>query len=184
MQAVAPRLAPFTVAVIGSGSEEHEPMAGAVGRLLAEMGVNLLTGGGQGVMRAVSRAYVEHPRETGICIGVIPSLSAEEPAKPKTGYPNELVELAIYTHLPHSGIQGTEPGSRNHINILSSAAVIALPGGEGTESELALALRYGKPAIAIAEDPERLRRFPAAIPRAKTIGEVSRFVSSTLGMGL
>jgi uncharacterized protein (TIGR00725 family) len=181
MQIEAPRLAPFTIAVIGSGREEHEPLTAAVGRLLAGMGVNLLTGGGEGVMRAVSRAYVEQPREMGISIGIIPSRSADDPAKPKKGYPNEFVELAIYTHLPYSGIRGTEPGSRNHINILSSAAVIALPGDEGTESELALALRYGKPAIAIAEEPDRLRRFPGAIPRAETIDQVSRFVSEVLG---
>jgi uncharacterized protein (TIGR00725 family) len=180
MQIDSPRLAPFTIAVIGSGSEEHEPLAGAVGRLLAGMGVNLLTGGGQGVMRAVSRAYVTQPREIGICIGVIPSRGAEDPA-PKENYPNEFVELALYTHLPYSGSRGTEPGSRNHINVLSSAAVVALPGGEGTESELTLALRYGKPAIAIADDPERLRRFPAAIPRAETIDEVSRFLCRILG---
>ena len=183
MNTDAPRLAHFTIAVVGSGSEEHEPLAGAVGRLLAEMGVNLLTGGGAGVMRAVSRGYVAQPRVAGICIGIIPSRSPEDPSTPKEGYPNEFVELAIFTHLPYSGIRGTEPGSRNHINILSSAGIIALPGGEGTESELTLALRYGKPAIAIADDPDRLRRFPAAIPRAETIDEVRRFVSGVLGKG-
>lgn len=182
MQIDAPRLAPFTIAVVGSGNEEHEPLAGVVGRMLAVMGVNLLTGGGQGVMRAVSRAYVGQHREMGICIGIIPSSSAENPTKPK-GYPNEFVELAIFTHLPYSGIRGTEPGSRNHINILTSTAIIALPGGEGTESELTLALRYGKPAIAIADDPDRLRRFPAAIPRAETIDEVVQFVSRIVEKG-
>lgn len=43
------------------------------------------------------------------------------------------------THLPLSGPFGTEDRSRNHISILSSDVVVALPGGDGTSSELQLA---------------------------------------------
>lgn len=42
------------VGVMGSGSEAHEPDASRIGRWLAEEGVHLLTGGGGGVMAAVS----------------------------------------------------------------------------------------------------------------------------------
>src|SRR5712692_4506936 len=65
-------LADRTVGVIGSGIDEHDDLARPVGRLLATLGVNLLTGGGQGVMNAVSRAFTQSRRSRGICIGIIP----------------------------------------------------------------------------------------------------------------
>jgi uncharacterized protein (TIGR00725 family) len=140
-----------TIGVIGSGIEEHDDLAREVGVLLASLGVNLLTGGGRGVMTSVSRAFTGVPRPRGISIGIIPCRSEAERAMPKDGYPNEFIELPIYTHLPHSGNRGQEDLSRNHIIILSSAAIIALPGSEGTASEMALAVRYGKPMIAFSD---------------------------------
>jgi predicted Rossmann-fold nucleotide-binding protein len=50
-------LAQTTVGVIGSGSEPRHVLAAEVGALLAELGVHPLTGGGGGVMAAVSRAF-------------------------------------------------------------------------------------------------------------------------------
>ena len=128
-----------TVGVMGSGTDEYERLAEGVGELLAQLGVNLLTGGGRGVMRSVSRAFTQAERKGGICIGVIPCFSERERGRPKDGYPNEFVELAIYTHLPHSGERGQDDLSRNHINILSCSAIVALPGGPGTASEVTLA---------------------------------------------
>jgi len=153
-----PALSDITVAVIGSGLDEHEDLARPVGELLASLGVNLLTGGGGGVMRSVSRAYTRARRERGISIGIIPCRSEAERAIPKDGYPNEFVELAIYTHLPYSGERGQDDLSRNHINILTASAVIALPGSLGTASEVALARRYGKPVIVFSTIDE-LERF-------------------------
>src|ERR1041385_4373452 len=117
-------LADKTVGVLGSGVDEHEALAREVGELLAQRGVNLLTGGGRGVMRSVSRAFTQASRTCGICIGIIPCFSDRERARPKDGYPNEFVELAIYTHLPLSAERGTEDLSRNHINVLSCTALI------------------------------------------------------------
>ena len=79
--------------MLGSGSEEHEAIARGIGTLLARLGVNLLTGGGRGVMRSVSRAYTRAPRACGICIGIMPCRSDSERGIPKEGYPNEFVEL-------------------------------------------------------------------------------------------
>lgn len=169
-------LAPHTIGVMGSGSEEHERDARAVGELLADLGVNLLTGGGPGVMRAVSRAFTQHSGRRGICIGVIPCASEEDRASPKPGYPNEFVELAIHTHLPYGGLQGTHDFSRNHINVLSCEAIIALPGGHGTRSEIALALQYRKPVVAYASDNHLLTDFPASIPRLHSTDNLSEFV--------
>lgn len=144
----------WTVGVVGSGIDEHDDLARPLGALLSRLGVNLLTGGGGGVMRTVSRAFTQAPRQSGICIGIIPCRSEAERATPKDGYPNEFVELPIYTHLPHSGRRGKEDLSRNHINVLSCAAIVALPGSDGTEAEVALAEQYGKPVLTYTSVPQ------------------------------
>jgi hypothetical protein len=100
---------------------------------------------------------------------------------PKAGYPNPFVELPIYTHLPKSGEEGTSALSRNHINVLSSAALIALPGSAGTVSEVELALRYGKPVIVYAPDERLVRAFPSGVRRAATVQEVEDFLRLQLG---
>lgn len=171
---------PATVAVIGSGSDGHEPLAHAVGRLLAGRDVNLLTGGGGGVMREVARAYVAVPDRRGISIGVIPCADESRRAQPMPGYPNAFVELPIHTHLPYSGRLGTHDLSRNHINVLTAAAIIALPGGAGTESEVQLALRYQRPVTVFSPDPRMVQHFPAEAPRVATIAEVAAFLDRCL----
>jgi predicted Rossmann-fold nucleotide-binding protein len=127
-------------------------------------------------MWAASRAYLQHRRGRGISIGVLPCLSLDQRALPKPGYPNEFVELAIYTHLPSSGEQGTDDLSRNHLNVLSCAALVGLPGDHGTESELTLAVRYRKPVIAFAPTPELIRLMPGSIERTDRIDQVRRFL--------
>jgi uncharacterized protein (TIGR00725 family) len=176
---VNPTLSRYTVGVMGSGVDAHEALAIDVGTLLAELEVNLLTGGGGGVMRAVSRAFVQSRRGRGVCIGILPSRELDS-SLPPDGYPNEFVELAIRTHLPYSGERGQDPLSRNHINVLSCAAVVALPGGSGTLSEVSLALRYGKPVIVYAPQSDLSASFPQAVDRATSVDEVRRFVTGRL----
>jgi predicted Rossmann-fold nucleotide-binding protein len=146
------------VAVIGSG-RHADPRAAEVGRLVATLGYDLLTGGGSGVMQAASRAFFETSPRRGLVIGIVPAqvrgLAELEQRVPvdvgyelPSGYPNDWVELAIYTHLPHSGASGTLRTSRNHLNVLSADAIVALPGGEGTEAEVWLATQYGVPIVA------------------------------------
>jgi uncharacterized protein (TIGR00725 family) len=169
-----------TVGVIGSGTSAHEEYSRAVGEALADLGVNLLTGGGRGVMTAVSRAFTQRPRTRGICIGIIPCESETDRATPKAGYPNEFVELAIYTHLPYSGQEGTHDLSRNHINVLSCVAIVALPGEAGTASEIELALRYRKPMIAYSADPALVQHFPRSVRRSSNIDDVKEFLRQQL----
>ena len=121
------------VGVMGSGSEAHQERAREVGCWLATEGVHLLTGGGAGVMASVSKAFHEMPGRRGLVIGVLPSSASR--SQPKPGYPNSWVEIPIVTHLPLSGERGTDPMSRNHINLLSSDVLIFLPGSAGTASE-------------------------------------------------
>jgi len=173
-------LARHTVGVFGSGTSGHDEYADPVGVLLAESGVNLLTGGGRGVMTAVSRAFTQFAGPRGLCIGIIPCAGENDRVTPKAGYPNEFVELAIYTHLPRSGPQGTDDLSRNHINVLSSNAIIALPGGAGTAAEVTLAIRYRKPVIVYSPDVRLAREFPQNVSRVGTIEEVRQFLASCL----
>lgn len=175
-----PILSQWTVGVMGSGTLEHDRDARAIGALLARLEVNLLTGGGRGVMRAVSRAFIENRPGKGICIGVLPCASETDRATPKEDYPNEFVELPIRTHLPRSGEEGLDDLSRNHINILSCDAIVALPGGAGTASELTLCARYAKPAIAYSADKDQLTNLPASIPRVDDINDVERFLRDCL----
>jgi uncharacterized protein (TIGR00725 family) len=171
----------LVVGVIGSGSEDHRAAAEAVGALLANLGVHLLTGGGRGVMAAVSRAFAETPGRAGLVIGVLPCLEGD-PTRSKEGYPNEWIEIVIPTHLPLSGERGTEPMSRNHINVLASNAVIALPGGPGTASEAELAVRYGRPILAFLESPGQIPGLPTDVPVVCSLGEVETFLRSALGL--
>lgn len=172
----APPPAGFTVGVMGSGSDEHDELARPVGELLAQLGVNLLTGGGRGVMTSVSRAFTSAPRSIGISIGIIPCLDAAHRNIPKPGYPNPYVELPVFTHLSATGTQGWENLSRNHINILNSNVIIALPGGPGTASEIGLALEYGRPVMAYESDAHPAVDIPAEVRRVRSIADVASFI--------
>ena len=169
------------VGVMGSSTRAFEDLAAPLGRRLASLGVHLLTGGGVGTMEAVSRAFAEVRPRAGLIVGVLPADLPDGVAVPRAGYPNPFVEIAIFTHLPLSGISGTDPRSRNHINILSSDVVIVLPGNEGTESEMTLAVRYGKPVIGFFGHHEVDWAPPAGVPVARTMAEVERFVQNALG---
>lgn len=169
------------VGVMGSGSEHHPELSHALGRRLAREGVHLLTGGGGGVMSAVSRAFHEAPDRKGLVIGIIPGECGSPPGKPKAGYPNPWVEIPVFTHLPLSGERGTDPLSRNHINVLSSDVLIALPGGYGTSSEVALALAYERPVIAYLTDRKQIPDLPDRVPVESDLDKVMEFVRSVLG---
>lgn len=177
------------VAVIGSG-RSADPNCEAIGQLIASLGCDLLTGGGLGVMEAVSKAFYETAPRRGLVIGIVPGhvrpMEAVEwrdrtPVEfdlPR-GYPNEWVEIAIYTHLPDSGDEGTLRSSRNHINVLTADAIVALPGREGTEAEMWLAIKYGVPVIAIGAHQESI---PHGVPIAKSVVDVEAFLRKHLGV--
>lgn len=163
------------VGVMGSGSAAHEEKAVEVGRWLATEGVHLLTGGGGGVMRSVSRAFSETSERRGSVIGVLPGRP-----EPPAGYPNPWVEISIRTHLPASGAQGTGVSSRNHINVLSSDVIIALPGSAGTSSEVRLACAYGRPVVAFLDARSEIPDLPAEVPICQALDCVKEFVAAHL----
>jgi uncharacterized protein (TIGR00725 family) len=166
----------ITVGVMGSGSEELDDLARPLGQLLARLGVNLLTGAGRGVMTSVSRAFTASPHARGICIGIVPCASIEERARPKDGYPNPFVELSILTHLPYSGSRGQDDLSRNHINVLSSDAIVALPGESGTANEVALAVKYRKPIVVFTTSAALVSNFDPSVPRVLDLADVEAFL--------
>jgi|SRR6185312_2298727 len=139
------------VAVIGSGDPDHgnPDLSEAIGRLIAEMGFHLLTGGGRGVMADASRGFTSVPDRAGLTLGIIPRSATGD--EEKEGYPNPWVELPIRTHLAgHLGPAGED--SRNPINVLTAWKIIALPGSEGTRAEIRLAVRYGRPVLAVTDE--------------------------------
>jgi len=177
------------VGVMGSGVEPHRSLSVPLGRLLAESGVHLLTGGGYGVMAEVARAFCGVPQRQGLSIGILRSGGGEPALDPRTGTRpfrparmNPWVEIPIVTHLPLSGNRGQESMSRNHINVLTADILIALPGSAGTLSEVRLRVQYGRPVILFlggggidGRDADRLRaesRFPERFLSADTLQEI------------
>ena len=91
------------VGVMGSGRDPHTVRARRVGAWIARAGYHLLTGGGTGVMAAVTEAFVGIEGRPGRAIGILPGSAggsgAPAPGEAPPGYPNPWVEIAIRTHL-------------------------------------------------------------------------------------
>jgi uncharacterized protein (TIGR00725 family) len=104
--------------------------AEVLGRRLAEAGAVVVCGGGPGVMEAVCRGA---QAAGGTTVGLLPGLDRAE------GNPH--LTIAIPTGLG----QG-----RNLLLVRSSHALVAVGGGFGTLSELALALRTDTPVVGLA----------------------------------
>jgi hypothetical protein len=114
----------------GSATPEVEAAAAEMGRLIAEAGFVLLTGGRDcGVMAAASRGASE---AGGLVVGVLPT---EDP-------------IGIAPHVDVAIATGMGD-ARNVINVLSSRVVVAMPGGAGTISEVAHALKLGRPVVTV-----------------------------------
>jgi len=118
------------IAVVGGGDcgPEVRAQARRLGRLLAEEGHIVLCGGLGGVMEAVCCGAKE---AGGLTVGILPGEKADA---------NRFVGIAIATGMGHA---------RNVIIVKSADAVIALPGEHGTLSEIALALKMGKPVVSL-----------------------------------
>jgi predicted Rossmann-fold nucleotide-binding protein len=152
------------VGVMASGKkepleEEEKRLANEVGSAVAELGFHLLTGGGDGLMKAVGQAFLYkkqdvllQKRSAGNLISILrakelPQLQKNEKRTWEANADNGLGEIVIRTHLPYSGKEGCDTLSRNHINALTADLIVILPGGSGTLSELQLAWEYSKDII-------------------------------------
>ena len=114
------------VAVIGSGAE-HEGRAEEVGRLLAERGCTVVTGGLGEVMEAAARGA---KAVGGTTIGILPGESRHEA--------NAWIDHAVVTGVGHA---------RNLAVVASGDAVIAVGGRWGTLAEIGFAHVLGRPVV-------------------------------------
>jgi len=112
--------------VIGSGAE-HEQRAEEVGRLLAERGCTVVTGGGGEVMAGAARGA---KAAGGATIGILPGERHDDA--------NEWIDHTVVTGIGHA---------RNLAVAASGEVVIAVGGSWGTLSEIGFARRLGRRVV-------------------------------------
>jgi len=147
-----------------TATEEEMHAAYELGACIARQGWVLLTGGRKyGVMDAAGRGA---KASGGTVVGILPGAD--------TGEMSDSVDIPIVTGMMDA---------RNNINVLSSRLLFFIGMNPGTASELALALKYGRPVILISQREAVIRAFqsishhkieiaadvPAAIDAAKKI---------------
>jgi len=130
-----PSRAPFRIAVVGAGdaTEDECEAAREVGSALARAGAIVICGGRGGVMEAVARGASE---AGGLSIGVLPGLDTSE-ANPWIGVP-------LPTGLGEA---------RNALVVRAGESVVAVGGGWGTLSEIALARKMGREVTTLGDPP-------------------------------
>ena len=164
------------IGIMGSHTDDYADYARPLGQLVARLGCHLLTGGGTGVMQVASEAFVTTAPRRGVCLGIIPTQKDAQGAfAPKAGYPNPFVEVPILTPLSHFTGGDQEQITRNHVNILTSDVIVALPGKNGTANEVGLAVRFQKPLILFGPR-EAFDAFPADIQRTENLADVKAFI--------
>lgn len=125
------------IGVIGSGAADatERSLAREVGRAIGAAGCHLICGGRGGVMEAACLGHREGRAghaTPGVTIGVLPGTDRRDA--------NPHVDVSIPTGL---GV------ARNVVVVTGAQAVVAVGGGSGTLSELALAWQLGRPIAAL-----------------------------------
>jgi len=142
----------LAIAVIGAGdgaSSDTLSLAREAGRRIAERSAVLICGGRGGVMAAAAEGAQAAGGHT---IGILPNYDRNSA--------NPYIEFVIATGMGQA---------RNAIVVASAAAVIALPGEAGTLSEIGLALKIGRPVVALAAWREIAGVHYAATPEVAVI---------------
>ena len=119
------------IAVIGGGTctAEAAALAEQTGQLLAQRGAVVVCGGLSGVMEAVAKGAKANG---GTTVGILPGADR--------GAANAYIDIPLATGLGEM---------RNFLIVRSAQALIAIGGGIGTLSEIALAQRIGKPVVGL-----------------------------------
>jgi uncharacterized protein (TIGR00725 family) len=123
------------IAVVGSSTPDAGASRAAerVGTLVAERGGVLLCGGTVGVMEDASRGA---RRAGGLTVGILPGDDPREA--------NPWIRIPLATGLGFA---------RNAVLARAAQSMIAVGGGYGTLSEMALALRFGTRVVALGSWP-------------------------------
>jgi uncharacterized protein (TIGR00725 family) len=167
------------IGVMGSHEDEWEDYSVPVGKLIAQHDYHLLTGAGAGVMLSVARSFCEEENRLGLSIGIIPTADYAQGLIASEEYPNPYIEIPIITQLDHKAQSDAMPYSRNNVNVMTSHALVILPGEHGTKNEVALGLKLGKPMVLFG--PERaFAEFPEMPTRVDDIEGVRLFLEQTM----
>ncbi len=144
---------PKYVAVCGASNATPSEAAWAedIGRRLAEAGAVVVTGGLGGVMEAAAKGATS---AGGTALGVLPSDRHEDG--------NDYNTVVLPTGLGEA---------RNALVVRGADVLIAVGGEFGTLSEIALALRLGKPVVALSSWELARPGVDIAIERAETPAE-------------
>jgi uncharacterized protein (TIGR00725 family) len=119
------------IGVVGPGQASSPELALAeeVGAGLASLGAVVVTGGLGGVMEAACRGARSRRGRT---LGILPGDDRDAA--------NGWVEIAVATGMGEL---------RNGLVVRASDALVAIGGGHGTLSEVALALKLGRPVVGL-----------------------------------
>lgn len=123
---------PLQIGVIGNDgaiSKKLKTLAEKLGRLIAAQGMILVCGGHFGVMEAAARGAKEGG---GVTVGILPESDRRKA--------NPFCDIVIATGIGRA---------RNLVVVNSSDVVVAISGGSGTLSEIALALAENKRVIVL-----------------------------------
>jgi uncharacterized protein (TIGR00725 family) len=154
----------IAVAVVGSGtcSPDEERVAEELGRRLAEAGALVVTGGLTGVMAAACRGAQS---AGGTTVGLLPGVCRADA--------NPWVSVAVPTGL----------GEGRNVLVARTADVMVAVGGEyGTLSEIAFALKLGRPVVGVAT--WELRRHPGAAPDPSVVPAADAARAAALALEL
>ncbi len=168
------------VGVMGSHDKEWEDYADPIGDLIARRGYNLLTGAGDGVMTCVARSFTQVKNRAGVAIGILPAVDYKGQKLGTETYPNPYIEIPMITPLSAKAQSDAMPFSRNLTNVMTSQALIILPGSNGTRNEVSLALMYDKPLIMFGP-AEAFAKFPEEPLRTENIKHVEQFLDDVFG---
>ncbi|MBD3403801.1 TIGR00725 family protein [candidate division GN15 bacterium] len=149
------------IAVVGAGkcSRKLADKAAQVGAYVAEHGGMIVCGGLGGIMEGAARGARE---AGGTTLGILPG--------DDSGDANEFVDIAVPTGFGEA---------RNIMVVRTADVVVAFPGKYGTLSEMAFALKMGKPLISVnawrlgddianVDDPVEAARLAMEMAEGKT----------------
>ena len=153
------------MAVVGGGEADEATcsLARDLGRELARRGALIVCGGLGGVMAAACRGARE---EGGTTLGLLPG--------DDRGTANPFVDVAVATGMGEA---------RNALVARTADVVVAVAGEFGTLSEIALALRMGKPVVGLSTwELARGGRPVEAIVAASTAVEAAELAMAQLSL--